>query len=77
MGVDPLRFAEVDVSSALNNFGGWCNVPNYPNFSAFATLKSDGSIMAPEGPPAPPESGSPHAVIEPSVLRAAKATPVE
>jgi hypothetical protein len=26
MGVDPLRFAEVDVSSALNNFGGWCNV---------------------------------------------------
>jgi hypothetical protein len=21
-------------------------VPNYPNFSAFATLKSDGSIMA-------------------------------
>jgi hypothetical protein len=33
-------------SSALNNFGGWCNVPNYPNFSAFATLKSDGSIMA-------------------------------
>jgi hypothetical protein len=46
MGVDPLRFAEVDVSSALNNFGGWRNVPNYPNFSAFATLKSDGSIMA-------------------------------
>jgi hypothetical protein len=28
MGVDPLRFAEVDVSSALNNFGGWYNAPN-------------------------------------------------
>jgi hypothetical protein len=29
------------------------------------------------GAPAPPESESPHAVIEPSVLRAAKAFPVE
>jgi hypothetical protein len=40
MGVDPLRFAEVDVSSALNNFGGWYNAPNYPNFSAFAAVKA-------------------------------------
>jgi hypothetical protein len=46
MGVDPLRFAEVDVSSALNNFGGWYNAPNYPNFSAFAAVKADKSIMA-------------------------------
>jgi hypothetical protein len=28
MGVDPLRFAEVDVSNARNNFGGFNNVPN-------------------------------------------------
>jgi hypothetical protein len=41
MGVDPLRFAEVDVSSALNNFGGWYNAPNYPNFSAFAAVKAE------------------------------------
>ncbi|VVM24285.1 hypothetical protein BSPWISOXPB_5010 [uncultured Gammaproteobacteria bacterium] len=40
MGVDPLRFAEVDFSSALNNFGGWhYDAPNYPNFAAFAALK--------------------------------------
>jgi hypothetical protein len=43
MGVDPLRFAEVDVSSALNNFGGWYNAPNYPNFSAFAAVKANKS----------------------------------
>ncbi|VVH64055.1 hypothetical protein BSPWISOX_2548 [uncultured Gammaproteobacteria bacterium] len=46
MGVDSLHFSEVDVSSALNNFDGWYNAPNYPNFSAFATVKADGSIMA-------------------------------
>jgi hypothetical protein len=53
--------------------------------SAFAALKADRSIKAwgdsryggtgaplPEGD-VPPESESPHAVIEPSVLRAAKA----
>jgi hypothetical protein len=44
MGVDSLHFSEVDVSSALNNFDGWYNAPNYPNFSAFATVKADGSI---------------------------------
>jgi hypothetical protein len=31
MGVDPLRFAEVDVSNTRNNFGGFNNVPNFPN----------------------------------------------
>jgi hypothetical protein len=36
MGVGPLRFAEVDLSSALSNFGGWYNALNYPNFAAFA-----------------------------------------
>jgi site-specific DNA-adenine methylase len=47
MGVDPLRFAEVDFSSALNNFGGWhYDAPNYPNFAAFAAVKADGSIIA-------------------------------
>jgi hypothetical protein len=35
MGVDPLRFAEVDFSSALNNFDGVNNAPNYANFAAF------------------------------------------
>jgi hypothetical protein len=43
---DPLRFAEVDLSSALSNFGGWYNAPNYPNFAAFAAVKADKSIMA-------------------------------
>jgi hypothetical protein len=46
MGVDSLHFSEVDVSSALNNFDGVNNAPNYANFAAFATLKADGSIMA-------------------------------
>jgi hypothetical protein len=32
MGVDPLRFAEVDYSSAHNNFGGFFNAPNYISF---------------------------------------------
>jgi hypothetical protein len=36
----------VDVSSVLNNFGGWYNAPNYPNFSAFAAVKADKSITA-------------------------------
>jgi hypothetical protein len=43
IGVDPLRFAEVDLSSALSNFGGWYNTPNYPNFAAFAAVKADKS----------------------------------
>ncbi|VVM25218.1 Oligopeptide transport system permease protein OppC (TC 3.A.1.5.1) [uncultured Gammaproteobacteria bacterium] len=46
MGVGPLRFAEVDLSSALSNFGGWYNALNYPNFAAFAAVKADKSIMA-------------------------------
>jgi hypothetical protein len=60
----------------------------YSTRHAFAALKADGSITAwgnsnaggtgaPSGAPAPPKSGSPHAVIEPSALRAAKAFPVE
>jgi hypothetical protein len=39
--VEKWRFSEVDHSSALNNFGGFLNVPNYPNWSAFAALKAD------------------------------------
>jgi hypothetical protein len=35
----------VDYSSAYNDFGGY-NVPNIPNYSAFAALKADGSITA-------------------------------
>ena len=46
MGVDPLRFPEVDYSSAQNDFGGVNNAPNYANKTAFATIKGDGSIMA-------------------------------
>jgi hypothetical protein len=38
--------AEVDISSAYNDFGGLFNAPNYPNGNAFATLKADGSITA-------------------------------
>jgi hypothetical protein len=34
-------------------------------------------LVLAEGAPAPPESESPHAVIEPLVLRVAKANPVE
>jgi len=44
MGVDPLRFPEVDTSSAQNDFGGLHNAPSYPNTYAFATLQADGSI---------------------------------
>jgi alpha-tubulin suppressor-like RCC1 family protein len=36
----------VDYSSARNDFGGWRNAPNHPNWSAFAVLKADGSIKA-------------------------------
>ena len=46
MGVDPLRFPEVDTSSAQNDFGGLHNAPSYPNISAFSTLKANGSIKA-------------------------------
>jgi len=46
MGVDPLRFPEVDTSSAKNDFGGFYNAPSYPNLSDFATLQADGSIKA-------------------------------
>jgi hypothetical protein len=46
MGIDPLRFAKVDYSSAQNDFGGVNNAPNYANKTAFATIKGDGSIMA-------------------------------
>jgi hypothetical protein len=52
------RFTGVDVSSANNDNNGYYNASNYPNSNAFAALKTDGSI---------------HAVIDPSVLRAAKA----
>jgi hypothetical protein len=44
--VEKWRFAEVDYSSAHNDFGGWHNAPNYPNQFAFAVLKADGSIKA-------------------------------
>jgi hypothetical protein len=44
--VEKWRFAEVDFSSAFNNFGGFLNAPNFPNTRAFATLKADGSITA-------------------------------
>ena len=40
------RFAEVNFSSANNNFGGRYNAPNHPNGGAFAALKTDGSITA-------------------------------
>ena len=44
MGVDPLRFPEVDYSSAQNDFGGVNNAPNYANMTAFAAFKDDRSI---------------------------------
>jgi hypothetical protein len=46
MGVDSLHFAKVNYSSARNDFGGFNNVPNYANKTAFAAIKADGSIMA-------------------------------
>jgi hypothetical protein len=33
--VEKWRFAEMDYSSAHNDFGGWHNAPNYPNQFAF------------------------------------------
>jgi hypothetical protein len=75
-----LRFPEVDYSSARNDFGGLYNAPSYPNSSAFATLQTDGSITAwgdSAGASEPPEPESPHAVTEPSALRAANAVAVE
>ncbi|VVH62303.1 Xanthine dehydrogenase, molybdenum binding subunit (EC [uncultured Gammaproteobacteria bacterium] len=44
--VEKWRFAEVDFSSAYNDFGGLHNALNYPNIYAFAALKADGSITA-------------------------------
>jgi hypothetical protein len=44
--VEKWRFAEVDISGAHNNFGGYYNAPNHPNYYAFATLQDDGSITA-------------------------------
>ncbi|SHN92536.1 RCC1 domain-containing protein [bacterium endosymbiont of Bathymodiolus sp. 5 South] len=44
--VEKWRFAEVDYSSAYNDFGGLHNALNYLNNYAFATLKDDGSITA-------------------------------
>ncbi len=38
------RFAEVDYSSAKNDFGGFYNVSSHPNPHAFAALQADGSI---------------------------------
>jgi hypothetical protein len=32
--VEKWRFSEVDYSSARNDFGGWRNAPNHPNWSA-------------------------------------------
>ncbi|VVM22407.1 hypothetical protein BSPWISOXPB_4750 [uncultured Gammaproteobacteria bacterium] len=46
MGADLLRFAEVGYSRASNNFSGWHDAPNYPNWGAFAILQGDGSIKA-------------------------------
>jgi hypothetical protein len=34
------------IDPSVNNFGGWHNAPNYPNFGAFAAVKINGSIMA-------------------------------
>jgi hypothetical protein len=39
--VEKWRFAEVDLSSAYNDFGGFFNVPNYPNTGAFAVPRLD------------------------------------
>jgi hypothetical protein len=66
------RFTEVDVSSANNDNNGYYNASNYPNSNAFAALKTDGSITAWGD-----SLELPHIVIEPSILRAAKAAIVE
>jgi hypothetical protein len=62
--------SEVDFSGAYNDFGGSNNAFNEFNSAAFAAIKGNGSIM---GAFVPPRFESPHATIEPSVLRAAKA----
>jgi hypothetical protein len=36
----------VGYSRASNNFSGWHDAPNYPNWGAFAILQGDGSIKA-------------------------------
>jgi hypothetical protein len=116
MGVDPLRFAEVDYSSSeQNDFDGAHNAYDaiiYANRRAFAALKADGSIAtwgepesggtnAPDVPTdngyikiysnerafavlkadgsitTPPYHESPHATIDPSDLRTAKARAFE
>jgi hypothetical protein len=46
MGVDLLRFSEVDFSSAYNDFGGNNNAFNGFNSGAFAAIKGNGSIIA-------------------------------
>jgi hypothetical protein len=63
--------------------GGYTKI--YSTEGAFAALKTNGSITAwgssdaggTKGAPVPPASELPHAVIEPLVLRAAKAPSVE
>ncbi|SHN92673.1 galactose-binding domain-containing protein [bacterium endosymbiont of Bathymodiolus sp. 5 South] len=62
MGVDLLRFSEVDYSSSQNDFDGFNNSPNYANKRGFAAIKDDGSIMMWTDPnyggiPAPSGSG--------------------
>jgi hypothetical protein len=50
----------------------------YSTSAAFAALKADGSITAwGSSSPEPPSLELPHAVIDPSALRAAKAAEVE
>ena len=44
--VEKWRFAEMDFSSARNDFDGFNNAPSYSNHHAFAALKADGSITA-------------------------------
>jgi hypothetical protein len=39
--VEKWRFAEVNYSSARNDFDGFYNASNYPNNQAFATLQAD------------------------------------
>jgi hypothetical protein len=47
-----------------------------PHDRGYTKIYSTGYAFV-EGAPVPPEFESPHAVIEPSALRAAKAYPVE
>jgi hypothetical protein len=46
LAVKKWRFAEVDYSSAKDDFGGFYNASSRPNSYAFATLQADGSIKA-------------------------------